>query len=263
LRAPSSIKSAAAIAAAALCVAAQPTLAEIDQEGNLRFSFAGKIRPRKLPRHETAPVAVTLAGEIRTTDGASPPQLRRIVLALNRRGLIDTRGLPTCRLDQIQPATSEEALSNCRRALVGEGRFRASVALPDQSPYPSNGMVLAFNGRRNGHSVIFAHIYGREPLPTSFVLPFVVSRRERGPFSAALTAHLPRIAAEWGFVKRVSLTLRREFRYRGRTHSYLSAGCPAPRGFGGAIFTFARASFGFEGGMNLSSTMARRCRARG
>lgn len=238
------------------------TEAEVSQKGSLRVSFAGKLRPTKLPRHDLVPISVSLSGQVTTTDRSRPPQLRTIALAINRNGRIETRGLPRCRLAQIQPATTDEALRNCGRALIGKGRFLANVALPEQSPFPSNGKVLAFNGARGGKPVVFVHIYGTEPLPTSYVLPFEIERRSRGAFGTRLVAQLPRIAADWGFISGVSLTLRREFLYRGRPRSYLSAGCPAPPGFLGATFSFARATFAFEDGRTISSTLSRRCRVR-
>ena len=262
-------RSAAAAPAAALLLAflsalllAQRSEAEVAQVGNLRVSFQGRIAPHALPRTGTAPVAVSLAGKIETTDGQKPPQLRTIAMAINRNGRLDYRGLPRCGYRQIQPASTSEARQACGRSLVGTGTFEANVALPDQSPFPSNGRVLAFNGALHGRPVIYAHIYGTEPLPQSFVLPFEI-RRAAGDYGTRLLARLPRVAAEWGFVSGVSLTLKRSFSYRGKRRSYLSAGCPAPRGFGGASFPFAKASFGFEDGRTLRSTMRRSCGVRG
>lgn len=253
---------AAALAAVALLASSALALAEVTQKGTLRVSFEGSVDPKQLPRSGKAPVAVTLSGDIRTTDGQAPPQLRTIELAINRNGKLDHNGLPRCNFHQIQPATTAEAKASCRRSLVGRGSFRANVALPEQSPFPSNGMILAFNGNLHGKPVIYAHIYGTEPLPTSFVLPFEI-KRARGTYRTVLVAELPRVAAEWGFVSGVSLTLKRSFAYRGKRRSYLSAGCPAPRGFPGATFAFARASFGFEDGSKLRPTLTRSCEVRG
>lgn len=252
---------AVAITAAALLFSGSLARAEIAQQGNLRVSFAGKIAPRALPRVGTAPVSVSLAGEIKTTDGSAPPQLRTISLAIIKNGKLDYKGLPRCNFHQIQPATTVEARAACKRSLVGSGTFEANVALPEQSPFPSNGRVLAFNGNLHGKPVIYAHIYGTEPLPTSFVLPFHI-RRGSGEYGTILTANLPQVAAEWGFVSGVSLTLQRSFTYKGKRHSYLAAGCPAPKGFPGATFSFARASFGFEDARTLASTLTRSCNAR-
>jgi hypothetical protein len=251
----------ALIAATGLCLAA-PAPAEVTQQGTLRVAFGGKIAPHRLPRQGKAPVAVTLTGEIKTTTAADPPQLRTISIAINRNGRLDYQGLPRCNFHQIQPSTTTEALASCRRSLVGTGTFKADIALPEQSPFPSNGQILAFNGNLHGRPVIYAHIYGTEPLPTSFVLPFEI-HHARGRYATTLLAALPRVAADWGFVRGLSLTLERRFRYRGRSRSYLSAACPAPVGFPGASFPFARASFGFEDGRTLSVTMIRSCGVRG
>ena len=56
------------------------------------------------------------------------------------------------------------------------------------------------------------------------------------------------------------MDLHRDFTYRGRPRSYLSAACPAPPGFPGAPFPFARAAITFADGPTLTSTLTRSCR---
>jgi hypothetical protein len=254
-------RAAIGLVAVAILATASLAQAEVTQEGTLRVSFGGAVKPHALPREGVAPVSVSLSGNITTADKSDPPQLRTISLAINRNGHLDYEGLPLCHYHQIQPASTSEALAACPRALVGTGNFRANVALPEQSPFPSNGKVLAFNGILHGRHVLFAHIYGTRPLPQSNVLAFQV-RRTSGTFGTALIAELPRVAADWGFVSGVRLDLQRRFAYRGKTRSYLSAGCPAPANFPGTTFSFARASFGFEDGRTLSATLTRSCAAR-
>jgi hypothetical protein len=250
-----------ALAALATLGLATTVLADVTQEGTLRVKFAGKLAPKRLPRSGLAPVAVSLSGKITTTDKSTPPQLERITMAINRHGRLNPTGLKRCRYHQIQPASTSEALKACRESLIGTGRFEANVALPDQSPFPSNGAVLAFNGSLHGKPVIYAHIYGTKPVPISQLVPFHIHRIE-GTYRVVLTAELPRVAAEWGYVSGLSLTLKRTYRYRGKERSYLSAGCPAPRGFESAIYPFARAAFGFDDGRVLRSTLTRTCRVR-
>jgi hypothetical protein len=250
-----------AAAVAALLGAAVAAQAEISQEGNLRVRFDGGISPHALPRHGTAPVTVSMSGAIETTDGQTPPQLRTIAVAINRRGRLDHHGLPRCNYHQIQPASTAEARASCERSLVGRGTFQADVALPEQSPFPSDGTILAFNGNLHGQAVIYAHIYGTKPLPTSFTLPFHIEKGS-GDYATVLVAEMPRVGSEWGFVSGLTLTLGRSFRYRGERRDYLSAGCPAPPGFPGAVFPFARARFAFEGGRTLATTLTRSCRAK-
>jgi hypothetical protein len=235
---------------------------ELAQRGTLRVGFDAKIRPEVLPRHGVAPIGVSVGGTVTTTDGSEPPQLRQVQIAINRAGRLDAKGLPVCHLADIQPSTTQNALRACGPAKVGEGDFSANVVIPEQSPFPSDGKVVAFNGVQGGRPVIFAHVYGTEPIPTSFTLPLRVSHA-RGTFGTVLTASLPQVTSSAAFVTGISLTLRRSFRYRGAAHSYLSAGCPAPDGFPGALYQLARATFSFAEGQSLGSTVTRSCRAVG
>lgn len=113
---------------------------------------------------------------------------------------------------------------------MGEGSFTANVQFPQSSPFPSRGKVLVFNGRLGGRPVLLAHVYGTEPVPTSYTLPFRIAPT-KGAFGTTFTASLPSATGEWGFVTSIQMTLGRSFAYRGRRRSYLSSGRPAPAGF--------------------------------
>jgi hypothetical protein len=234
--------------------------AETVQHGNLRVSFQGELSPHSLPRTSDAPIKVSVAAKIASVTAKTPPQLRQMSIAINHYGHLDATGLPVCELDQIQPATTDDALAVCRRSLVGEGSFSAKVLLKGQAPFPSNGKVYAFNGELNGKPAILAHVYGTQPAPTSYTLPFVISRA-KGTYGTTLTASLPAVTSNSGYVTGISLKLGKTYSYRGKRHSYLSASCPAPQGFPGTSFSFAKASFGFAGGQTLSSTLTRSCKA--
>jgi hypothetical protein len=67
----------------------------------------------------------------------------------------------------------------------------------------------------------------------------------------------------WGNLTEIKMRLLRRYPYRGRRHSFISAGCSASKGFLGAIFPLARTSFTFVGGKRLSTTLNRSCRVRG
>lgn len=255
-----SIKAGALAALVALAALAAVSQAEVAQKGTLRVKFDGDLAPKQLPRQGTRPIAVSIGGKITTTDGSDPPQLRRIAIAINRYGRIDRQGLPACRIEQIQPSTTQNALRACRSSKVGEGVFSANVSIPGQAPFPSRGKVIAFNGTEAGRPVIFAHVYGIDPVPTSYTLPLAIGHA-KGTFATTLTGSLPRVTGKAGFVTGIQLTLHRNYRYRGRDHSYLSAGCPAPAGFPGAVFPLARASFSFAGGKTVGSALNRSCKA--
>lgn len=232
--------------------------AEVAQRGTLRVSFSGALSPRSLPRNGSAPIAATISGKISTTDGSDPPPLQRMEIAINRNGRLDPEALPTCQLEQIQPATTENAMRACRSAKVGEGQFSAAVAIPGQAPFPSKGAVTAFNGAEKGRPVILLHIYGTEPIPTSLTVPLRILSG-KGQFGTILRGALPSVKADVGFVTGISLRLRGAAGKDSRR--YLTAGCPAPKGFPTAVFPFARGSFYFVGGKTLSSTLTRTCHA--
>lgn len=245
------------------CLAALAPLAsaEVAQKRGVRVAVSAELAPTKLPRRGTVPVAISFAGQISPTTTAVP-QLRTLAVAINSHGTLSTQGLPRCRLGRISPSTSQEALAECRSSLVGEGHFSADVRLPEQSPFPSEGKVLAFNGRYQGKPAIFAHIYGTDPAPTSYVLPFAI-RSTRGTYGTVLEARLPRVTGEWGFVTGISMSLDRTFLSHGRHSSYIAAGCPAPKGFPGVVFPLAKTTFAFAGGLKLSSVLNRGCRVSG
>jgi hypothetical protein len=252
----------ALLAAALLLVAIAPAArGELSASGDLFVSFSGGIAPSALPRHAWAPIAVSVAGTVRTLSGERPPALRRISIAINRYGHLDARGLPACRRAQIQPSSTAQARATCGAALVGEGSFDADVAFPEQAAFPSHGHVLAFNAVVDGRTAILAHVYGRQPAPISRVIVFHI-RHRAGTYGTVLTASVPESLNEWGYLTHFSLDLHRVFSYHGQRRSYLSAACAAPAGFPGATFPFAHAAMSFADGRTLTSTLTRSCRVK-
>jgi hypothetical protein len=250
------------ISVCALSILALASLASAEtiQKGSVRVAFDGKIAPVKLPRDGMAPVSVSVGTKISATKGKPLAQLTKIEIAINSHGRLDSTGLPKCEVSDIQPATTAKALEECRGSLIGEGSFSSQVSLSKQADFPSQGKLYAFNGTYKGKPAILAHVYGDQPIPTSFTLPFTIAKG-KGTFGTTLTASIP--ASEDNFVTAIELTLHRTYAYRGKQRSYASAGCPAPKGFPGASFDFAKASYAFVGGKKLSSTLTRSCKARG
>jgi hypothetical protein len=222
--------------------------------------FKGKLSPRSLPRQGLAPVHVAVGATIVPDPGATPPSLRQMKIEINRHGHFQLAGLPVCRFEDIQPATTARAFRKCGHSLVGKGHFSSTVLQPGAAPFPSDGKLYAFNGNYKGKPAILAHIYGIEPIPVSYTIPFVLSAA-KGTYGTTLTATMPNFGEEWGFITGLSLNLGGSFGSGASRHSYLVAGCPAPEGIGVAPFDFARATFSF-GSENVSSVLSRSCRAR-
>jgi hypothetical protein len=253
-----------AVTGLALVGAALPAHAVPIKDGDLIASFTGTLSPTALPRSAPAPVGVTVTGDVRSASGDEEalPQLRTIRVAINRRGRLFYRGLPVCKVEEIQPATEEAARRQCGGAIVGSGHVTVRVHLPAQPVFSVNATLLAFNGpRRDGRKLILAQAYAHEP-PGAFVITFAVSHR-KGLFGTVLSTSLPPSAREWAYLTHFDMTLRRTYRYRGARRSFVSAACPAPAGFESAIFPLARAAYGFADGRRLSTSVAARCTVRG
>ncbi|MGN6254353.1 MAG: hypothetical protein ACTHO8_05150 [Solirubrobacterales bacterium] len=261
LKSPPGIK-AVLVAAVVFWSMACLARAETIQRDGVRIGFNAKIRPRALPRHGQAPLRVSLKVRIAAANGKVPPQLRHISVAINRHGRFNPGGLPVCRIGEIQPATTSAALQACRRSLVGSGSFSAKVLLPEQAPFPSAGRIYAFNGRYQGAPAILAHVYGTQPVPTSFTLAFRL-RPTHGTYGTVLTASLPKVTSQWGYVTGLQITLGRQFPSHGTTHSYLTGSCPAPPALSVAPFPLASGTYRFTGKGDVQVSVPGSCRVRG
>ncbi len=241
--------------AAILTAALAPTSsAEVSQKNGVRVSVNGALSPKRLPRKGSAPVAVSVKGEISAASADVLPQLQHLTIAINSAGHLDVAGIPHCRINHINPSTNQEALEACKSSLVGEGSFSANVVLPEQSPFPSKGKLLAFNGQIGRKPAIFAHIYGTKPIPTSYVFAFRV-KQQKGTYGTILETSFPKATGEWGYVTGIELNLNKK--------RFLAAGCPAPKGFSKATFPLMRTDFAFAGGLSLTNTLNRSCEAKG
>lgn len=238
--------------ALALLAAGQPAAAEVVQEGGVRVAYDAALRPSTLPTRGTAPATVSFGAHLTALPGGEVPQLRQITVGINRHGYLDPAGLPACRVRDLVASTTQVALSICGRSLVGEGRFRARVLIPDQAPFPSRGRLLAFYGRYRGREAILAHVYGTSPLATSYTIPFQL-RRSRRTFGTVLSASLAPALGKSGYITLLRITI-------GGRFGHLRAACPARAG-ASTLFPLASLSIGFPE-RRLSTTLMRSCRSR-
>ena len=250
---------AAALVLATGLALAVPAGAEVSQQGALITTFEGSLAPKTLPRKTLAPVAVRVAGDFKTTKGTKLPQLRKISVAINSAGRLEDKGLPTCRLATIQPATELEAQKLCHRSIVGSGHVTVGVHIENQPGFEVKANLLAFNGpTEHGRKLILAQVYAKDP-PGAFVLTFRL-KKQPGLFGTVMSTQLPPSAQGWAYLSHFDMTLDRRYRSHGETRSYVSAACGAPAGFPGAVFPLAKASYGFANGQTLRTTVVRSCR---
>jgi hypothetical protein len=233
---------------------------ERTQSGTLIVSLDGGLAPLALPRDAPAPVAVRLAGGLRTTDGTLLPRVTRVELGLPGQGVLDTKGLPICSARKLRSATTAAALAACRSALVGRGKMVAQVHVPHQPAFAVHASLLAFNGRVGGRRAVIFHAFAANP-PTVVVLPFLL-RLQTGRLGTRLVADLPRELGPWPHFAHFEVQLFRRFRFHGRERSYLSASCPLPQSFTAGFFSFAKARFTLADGRRVGTSITRSCRAR-
>jgi hypothetical protein len=232
--------------ATAILTTASLASATTVQQGDLRITVHAQIQPYKLPRDVPAPIAVFISGALQSVSGKRPPQLQSMRVLVNRHGLLRSEGLATCSLGQLAAASSSRALASCADALVGSGQFWAHIVLPDQGAYPTRGRLLVFNGKQKGKPVLFTHIFTSNPFNSAFTIPFSIRKVKAGRYGTELQASFPEALGSWGYVDRIKLTLKKKYRFKGKSLSYFNAACPAPKGTTRAAFALARATLSFD-----------------
>ncbi len=251
----------ALVAVAAIAALVTPlATAERSQVGNLIVSLNGGIHPRKLPRHDPAPVGVHLSGRVVTADKTPVPRVNWIRLELAWRGILHTKGLPVCPQSRLAGRLSAQAMRACGSALVGKGELSAEIFVPYQDPFGITAHLLVFNGKsKTGRPEVLVHAFTADP-PVSFVIPFTVHKVSR--YKTILITTIRKSIGPWPHVADFHVAISRKFNYQGHRVSYLSASCPVPRGFTAGFLSFARATYTFEGGKQLRTESVRSCRAR-
>lgn len=252
-----------AFAALAASAPAKVREFEIIQKGNLRVKFGAEFTPSTLPRDRPAPITVEVAGAIATTDGSHPPPLRKLEIAINRHGRIETTGLPTCTAPLLQSTTTKEALARCGEARVGSGNFKAQLALGTGKDVPATGRIVVFNSRSAGKPALLIHLFIGVPVRVTMVVPITIGHKEEGEYGTVLRAPIPKLGGGLGSVTEIELKLGRRYTFDGRRRSYLASACSAPAGVGSVPFPFLRGKFRFEGHGKIVASLLKSCTVRG
>ena len=236
---------------------------EVTQKGNLQVTVAGKLSPKTLPRTGTAPVAVTVGGKVSTTDQTEPPQLQKLVIEINRQGHIDPTGLPTCPIAKIETTNNGHALSACRASAGRHGPVLRHDHASRSSPLPDQGETVGLQWHGRPKACALRPHLSPTPFSTSFVITFEIKNGGHGNFGTILTSNLEKALGTQRNLTGIEMTLNRRYSYRGARRSYVSAGCPAPKGVRSVIYQLARTSFTFANAGTLTTTLNRTCGARG
>jgi hypothetical protein len=194
--------------------------------GNLVVRARGIVSPRALPSHRMAPITLHASGSVATVDGTHVPPAKTVHLLVDRHFRIDSKGLPSCRIGEIEASTPSRAMRACGGALIGKGVADAEVEFPEQAPFSAKGPLLGFNGPTVGGQLeMFYYVYVSVPAPTALVA-VAKAAKDSGKYGYRISLTIPKLAGGSGSLTGFELTLGRRWSYRGQRHSYLSADCP-------------------------------------
>ena len=200
--------------------------------GNLKVTFSGGFTPTKLPKNKLAPISLTAAGKITTTDGTHPAALKEFILETDKNGTINVKGVPVCKASKIQATNTAKAKSACGKALIGSGTTTAQVQFPESNPVDVHSQLLVFNGGfHGGTTTLYIHAYFGSPVPGAIVTTVKIKNVHNGRYGEKSVATIPKIAGGSGSVTAFNLKITRK--------GVLMAKCPDGRlqAHGTAVFS--------------------------
>jgi hypothetical protein len=229
--------------------------AALVRTGNLVLVADGSFTPRKLPRHTFVPIDFKGYADLRAVDGGVPAALRELVLDFDRDGRLATAGLPVCQPSQLEEATPEEARQRCSGAIVGSGNVSGLIAREGGPPVSASSLLTLFNGpAQEGHPTVILHARITVPAVQNFVITIPIEKR-RGLFRYRATVVIPPIAAGFGSLTHIDVSVGRRYRFRGAQRSYTAARC------GDGIFR-THGRFSFADGVIIDGSVEKACTVR-
>lgn len=207
---------------------------------NICIADNGGISPKKLPKHEQAPISAFIDAELWAKDGGHPPAARELVIDFDKTLQINAKGLPACKKGQLMSQTTGAAKKACPDALVGSGEGEVEVAFPDQTPFSAKGPIVLVNGGvHGGTTLLYIHAYVDVPTPTAIVATVKITRIHRGRYGIHTVTQVPVITGGAGSVTAFKFQIGRKFTYKGKQQSYLTASCPTGHYFTEGEVTFS------------------------
>ena len=156
--------------------------------------------------------------------------------------------------EDVQPGHDRRRVTKLPRLVGRPGHFRSEGQAqgPDGLPVSWKALRLQLSSRRQAGD---SRSRLRDPAGAHLVHIHFQSAQVGWPPGTVLTAVLPESSSSGGgYVSGLSLTLSKVFSYKGHRSSYVSAGCPAPKGISRVSFPFARVKLSFVGGRKVGET---------
>lgn len=250
----------AALSVAVVAVAEAKTKITL-KGGNVEATFGGNVSPSKLPKKGMAPVALSLEGKMQSTEVEPNGQpkhiqpLETVSLEFDKAGKLETKGLASCKVGQLEATTTETAKKVCGKALMGSGNVTADITFPEQPDLKAAGPLLVFNGSKGGKQELILHVYAHVPAATTFVVPVKISKAH-GKFGTKAFIAVPRIVSGQGSVTSFKTKISKKYSSGGKKLSVLNAGCPT-----GSLAVLG--DLKFKGGPDLKGEVSASCTPKG
>ncbi len=225
--------------------------------GNLELTFNGGFTPKTLSKTKLTPITAVFEGAVKTLDGSHPPALKEVEIEADKNTGIDVKGYPVCTAAKLQSQDSAHARAICKESILGSGTSNVQIQFPEQAPIPVSSPLTLFNGGEKGGVItLFVHAYITVPTPAAIVTTVKVSKIHNGRYGLKSVATIPKIAGGSGSVTSFSLKIGKQFTYKGKKVSFVSAKCPD-----GKIQVHGTALF--SDGTRASAEVIRTCTGKG
>lgn len=260
MRKRSTLIAALAVAAAAAVTAsvalAGPVGSPVGAPDGNSQAVGAVVTPKKLGKKSFTPAAleVTTALSNSTVSDGVPVPTTNVLIDFDKNARIFTKGVPTCKASQIQNTSTEIALQKCRRAKIGSGKATALLRV-GTNVYTVKQTVTAFNGApQGGKPVVLLHTYGTTPVQTTLVLIGKVSNYNKQGYGPRLDVEVPLIAGGEGALTYFNVKIKKDYKYKGKRVSYISAKCPKSKTLK------SRSVFTFRDGQTSNPVYKQRCK---
>lgn len=235
---------------AALAVPAGP-----GPDGNVQ-DMKATYSPSKLSKTKFQPASLQVVTDLSTTTAANgvPVPATRAVIDFDKNVQLYTKGIPTCTSAKLQNQSTDLAKAACPKSVVGGGSAVVLIPVGTQV-FTEPVTVTAFAGPpQGGNPVILLHTFGATPVQVATVLTGVVSKYNKQGYGPRLDVQIPPLAGGTGALTHFQTKVKRNYKYKGKKRSYVSAKCPNSKKLK------SRGSFTFSDGVTLSPTSVQKCK---
>jgi hypothetical protein len=226
---------------------------QVGPDGNTQ-AIDVQLSPKKLSKSTPTPATLKVTTKTTSTTSANgvPSPAVRAAVDFDRNTRLFTKGVPTCSADRLQNVSTDAAVAACGKARIGGGKATALITVGSQV-FTQNQTITAFNGvPQGGKPSVLLHTYGTAPVQVTLVLNGTISGYNKQGYGPRLDINIPLIAGGTGALTDFQATIRKNFTYKGKRRSFVTAMCRKSP-------LKARGAFTFKDGVTLTATSTHTC----